>query len=401
MNTIQPNNLITGAVPLNRAAPTSAPEQTAVLDKVLPQAHAPQAQQLTQLRRHAELTLAAPPEPAPTPEEAKAEKAVEAEFEHQLALDLKAVHRETNGSFTRADIDEALKNPDLHGDQAAALGVIADNFDDMAKAHDGKFIRADDVKKAHLGDKYTEDVEYLKTASHDVFNGKPDYHKMDQGGIGDCYFLSPLDNEARLHPDALVNRVKDNGTTVTVDIPGRHSETVAKPTDAQIVAYAGGGSNGIWPTCFELAWEASQHPKLSVMDEPGADAVVGIQAASGHGAVNEDNDKLSLAHIDKRLKAFPPSQFNVCASTADREYKNGLIEDHVYSVVNYDPKSKMITIRNPWGSGVPTGYEEKNPGEFTMKLKDFKKEFADLTTEDRQHVAALGPPPDDSAAAAS
>jgi hypothetical protein len=67
--------------------------------------------------------------------------------------------------------------------------------------------------------------------------------------------------------------------------------------------------------------------------------------------------------------------------------------------VHYDPKDKLITLRNPWGSNVPTGgYEEKNPGELTMKLKDFRELFADLTCEVPDKSIQLDPPPDDSAA---
>ena len=68
------------------------------------------------------------------------------------------------------------------------------------------------------------------------------------------------------------------------------------------------------------------------------------------------------------------------------ENKFKLPDGHVYSVLDFDPKTDKVTIRNPWGQteaqdskGMPL--DGKDDGIFELSLEDFAKTFSTIAYE--------------------
>lgn len=67
----------------------------------------------------------------------------------------------------------------------------------------------------------------------------------------------------------------------------------------------------------------------------------------------------------------------------DDKTEQGLQTKHEYSIENYDPATRTVTIRNPWGKGDPLTADGKprdgkDDGVFTMSLDEFQRTFSDV-----------------------
>ena len=52
---------------------------------------------------------------------------------------------------------------------------------------------------------------------------------------------------------------------------------------------------------------------------------------------------------------------------------------HFYGVVDYDPATKMVTMRNPWN-----GHDKKYAGKFQITLKEFRAQFSEIASNDSE-----------------
>src|SRR5262249_25417221 len=87
---------------------------------------------------------------------------------------------------------------------------------------------------------------------------------VNQGHVGDCYFLGPLASLASSDAgkQTILNMIKDNGPdksgrhTYTVTFPGAPNEpiNVAAPTDSEVALYNGSNYRGVWASVVEKAY---------------------------------------------------------------------------------------------------------------------------------------------------
>ncbi len=83
----------------------------------------------------------------------------------------------------------------------------------------------------------------------------------------------------------------------------------------------------------------------------------------------------------------------VCATTDRRALPQGLVPTHAYAVLGYDPKTRLVTVWNPWGidfepapgMGFKGGYETRK-GRFNVALSDFIKIFDTVILESASRV---------------
>ncbi|HEY3998086.1 MAG TPA: hypothetical protein VGO93_04435 [Candidatus Xenobia bacterium] len=374
----------------------------------------------------ATLSCSAPPALPPNPSPAAAFAAVVAPtvavagavmnsddaFNAVLARDLPGWASKP-GQLSRADVDKRVVDAKITGDDAAALAVVAEGFDDLAKANQGAFVTLADFEKVKLGHKFEENQNVLKTAAYDHLNGPLDYKALQQGDVGDCYFLSALDDEVRFHPDRVAGWSEKNADgSCTITFPYRFvsPQRVTSPTETEICLHASSGANGTWATDYETAWENALHPGTGRKGEDGQDPVLGIQAVTGHDASDEEIPSVALADIHKQLTdafADPTNPKIVEVSTYDapspnhkpqdgptRTYTNGLIDGHAYSLQGYDPKTRLVTIRNPWGSNPPSdAVKDLGNGEFQYTLAQMIDQFEMLTMETDKPAPAPTPSP--------
>ncbi|HEY9869700.1 MAG TPA: C2 family cysteine protease, partial [Candidatus Obscuribacterales bacterium] len=124
-------------------------------------------------------------------------------------------------------------------------------------------------------------------------------------------------------------------------------------------------------------------------DYSGADGgsarAAGIRILTGKGVDDDLMMFTSEKELSKKLQMAMTAGRIVTAGigkqlNSDNTTSNGLPGGHEYSVIDYDPETKLVTLRNPWGEGEPKDangdpLDGTDDGVFTMTLADFRKHF--------------------------
>ena len=239
---------------------------------------------------------------------------------------------------------------------------------------------------------------------------------IQQGRLGDCYFLATLQSVAAKDPESIPRMIHDNGTgkdgahTYTVTFPGAQNNpvTISQPNSYD-VAVSAQDASGLWTNVLEKA-----HRELTgkdMHDDGGnpADALqllTGKQASSiALGKISNPQDVANLLSAENNHEVTagttqPSSVVDAAGNEVD------VIGQHEYSLVGYDAKTKMVTLSNPQDLNSVEGQYRPEPGNahklnafdgllqktqpavmeqpytgrlVTMSLSDFTKDFADLT----------------------
>lgn len=196
-------------------------------------------------------------------------------------------------------------------------------------------------------------------AGNDLFSATgPVADDVQQGEVGDCYYLSVLASVAKTKPSLLQQSIVDlgDGTFAVQFRKGKTSVYVRVDADLPTtsngqLAYAGTGQGGvIWAALMEKAWAAFRTGSAGYggieggwMDE--SYAALGVASASTMSGSGQQ----VLAAMRDALAAGKSVTFAVGTPPAG----SNLISYHAYTVVgvNVAPDGKMtsLKLRNPWG----------------------------------------------------
>jgi Calpain family cysteine protease len=208
-------------------------------------------------------------------------------------------------------------------------------------------------------------ISYENFAKDPLFSSNgPTPADVNQGYVGDCYFLSTLASVAKLDPSLIRKDVVANGDgTFTVNFANGKTTTQVRVnadlpvwSDGQL-AYGGlGTGNSLWVAVMEKAFavyrtHADTYASIAggwmteVFSDLGLQSKSIIAAASATALAN-------LIKADVKAKDF------VTFATDDTITGNApLVADHAYMIdgVNTDAKGNVISIRlrNPWGNAGP------------------------------------------------
>jgi Ca2+-binding EF-hand superfamily protein len=231
---------------------------------------------------------------------------------------------------------------------------------------------------------------------------RPDH--IEQGEIGDCYFLAAVASLANTPSGKkqILNMIKENANgTFTVSFPGKKPVTIISPTDMELSLYSNCGQDGMWLSVLEKGYAqlTNQSSLIPLLERSnpydkignGALLMAGVGAVSGKST---DTDVLlitSLETLRNKLKMAVAKQRVVTAGINkslnpwnEGRTDNGLPMAHAYSVLDYNAKTDEITIRNPWGSTEVTNAsggtrDGVNDGTFKMPLTEFKATYSMIT----------------------
>jgi hypothetical protein len=221
----------------------------------------------------------------------------------------------------------------------------------------------------------------------------PDPDDIEQGDLGDCYFLSSVAALAKDDPQAIRNMIRDNHDgTFTVTFPGdpSHPVTVEGPTDEELKRFAH-DKDGVWVAVLE---KAHRYYTERVAADPGGDPSQALELLTGKKfdteSVAASNGSVSDAQVATMLTKSMQSGQEVVAWSPPNP-KNGppatkVVPSHAYTVLNYDAATQTVTLRNPWGTlgfdgkKIPSLHDEGG-GVFTVSLDDFRKNFCNMSIE--------------------
>lgn len=210
---------------------------------------------------------------------------------------------------------------------------------------------------------------------------------VNQGQLGDCWFLAGLIAYGTQHPEVIQNNIKDNkdGTvTVTFYVNGKAvPETVSKTTVTSDGGYgfASSGNSGVnWAPMYEKAYAQLKGNYGQMWGNDPAVALAAIGGAKTDQAFVDDlpfpkSMDSNFNNIADDFKAKKPIVLSSNPATDDQHFidsANKIAGSHAYAVVGVDEKAKTITVQNPWGAGASA------PQFVTLKWDDVKKDFPEL-----------------------
>jgi hypothetical protein len=220
---------------------------------------------------------------------------------------------------------------------------------------------------------------YVYDASKGQDTSGVDVTDVEQGNLGDCWFLSAVMAVAKTNPQAIKRLIKpldekrDGCNVYEITLYERH--TVGSPTahtvkvDDTFVEEAGGTSTyahpqqrsaagpELWVLLLEKAWAAINggYSKIHF-----GDSRAGMVAVTGHDVdtmtPSAHSAKALAEELRERYNAKKPMTISTFARFDDKQLadmksfvKHEVVPSHAYAITRVDPELAQVDIRNPWG----------------------------------------------------
>jgi acetoacetate decarboxylase len=217
------------------------------------------------------------------------------------------------------------------------------------------------IKKWFLGlDRPSTPYTY-QYASGSLFQNGVSYQDINQGGVGDCYYLASLAATAFRSPSTIQNMFVDNGDNtytvrfykngvadyVTVD---RYLPTTAWGS----LAYAKTVNSELWVALAEKAY--AQVNQSAWIQQDGTNSYFGIDGGLGYYAMRHvtgrntsqvyqpsgivDTNAIKTAFNAGKMITIGSKEFGVASN---------LVSQHEYVLVGYNSSTQKFTLYNPHG----------------------------------------------------
>jgi Calpain family cysteine protease len=254
-------------------------------------------------------------------------------------------------------------------------------------------------------------------------HGVPSYLDVNQGDLGDCWFLATLAEVALQDPSAIESMITNNhngtyGVRFFVDGEAEYvTVNRALPTASEPLDWANGskllfanGADGqpLWAELVEKAF-------AQLNAEP--DAIHGKElddAINAYKGISDGHPRDALVEITGQdSDTFGPAKLVSDAAEIGTAFDSGeeaelflgdlpegyhshdLVGNHVFEVVGYDASTESFTLHNPWGS------ISKNPMTFTMSAQELQDAGCYMTVAQGSASAEHAPAHDMEASLAS
>jgi hypothetical protein len=253
----------------------------------------------------------------------------------------------------------------------------------------------DPSKNPDPTNEYAPNATYGEVKGVVAAKGQDDAHEIDpndveQGALGDCYFVAQLAAQAKTNPGRIKDLIKDNGNntfTVTLHLkdPANPYKRVATPivVDAQFpqkdggVAYAKPGDRGntgpeLWVMLIEKAFAKHSGSYELIRGSKTRDGdVFGMMSGTNSGSISLGLgadlllQKLSAALTNGQAISFGAKSKNTADEALQGEAKTaGVVLNHAYSLLGVDAKARTVDLRNPWGVRHLMGFSVDNLKKF-------------------------------------
>jgi hypothetical protein len=266
--------------------------------------------------------------------------------------------------FTMADsvkvLSNKIANSDVANTRSGFGNLFAGSSDTQMENLIGKWFLGTDRPDADYAYQYV---------SGSLFQNGLSANDIDQGALGDCYYVATLASIAQEKPDYIQNMFTDNGdNTFTVRF---YRNGVADyvtvdrylPTNLSgRAAYAGwGGSsytsttNELWVALAEKAyaqlaesgWSRSSTSTNSYADIEGGWMSSVISQVAGLGTSSSEAVNMTQTQL---INLVNSNQVLTVGFVDAADNTLGVVNGHAYTITAYNATNGTFHLRNPWGS---------------------------------------------------
>lgn len=237
---------------------------------------------------------------------------------------------------------------------------------------------------------------------------------IQQGALGDCFFLAPLASMAEHRPQDILDMVQQHDRNhFTVTFPGAKYPIEVDLIRDDIYAGTGRDSNNRsnqsrWVKVLESAFVkyaiaegltantmfvnpnsfAGRYWGLNDPQEAFSNGGLthGMSVLTGHGLDFQFLMGTRAETIERRIQEAEQSGELMMASTfLDGSEDNNLMSEHMYTILGFDEESQTIIIRNPHGNGsdaINIAFPDTtDDGIFRLTTEEFKEYFNSIVYE--------------------
>ena len=236
------------------------------------------------------------------------------------------------------------------------------------------------------------ETEILNLKDLNIFqNNKTSINDVQQGELGDCYFLSVLsalsENPERIKKLIPKSKISDKGIyECNVFLHGYEIPIVIDDYFPVIekednnIAFAGINqeSKSIWPILLEKVWAKCNLSYEDIINGNSADAFQFLSPAPFDTYYHNNDNKSLFDIIDNSIKKnyIVVSDITLTENTnLDYLSKMGLLTNHAYNIIDTvtlkqnSAEVKLLKIRNLWGTNEWKGDWSDNSGKWTENFK--------------------------------
>ncbi len=234
--------------------------------------------------------------------------------------------------------------------------------------------------------------EILNLKDLNIFqNNKTSISDVQQGELGDCYFLSVLsalsENPERIKKLIPKSKISDKGIyECNVFLHGYEIPIVIDDyfpvieNEDNNIAFAGINqeSKSIWPILLEKVWAKCNLSYEDIINGNSADAFQFLSPAPFDTYYHNNDNKSLFDIIDDSIKKnyIVVSDITLTENTnLDYLSKMGLLTNHAYNIIDTvtlkqnSAEVKLLKIRNLWGTNEWKGDWSDNSGKWTENFK--------------------------------
>ena len=252
--------------------------------------------------------------------------------------------------------------------------------------------------------------------NYNLFSDKIEMGDVQQGSLGDCYFLSSVANICKF-PNNVKRLFKQTSKNeygfyeISLFIDGKRQIVIVDDylpafKKSKKPCYAQSNKNEIWVMLLEKAWAKVNGGYANIISGLPCEA---LEFLTGTGSLiydlenlaNEDVEGYKYEIVKNVQLADENNSLISCSTTSDSNIQRvGLVEGHAYTLISFHKIQTsqgkdvyLFRIRNPWSQGEWNGdwsdksklwdskaksqvqFENKDEGIFFMSDTDFFKYF--------------------------
>ncbi|MFA7338804.1 MAG: C2 family cysteine protease [Candidatus Obscuribacterales bacterium] len=307
-----------------------------------------------------------------------------------------------DGVLTKDELDQALQNPAIKGNQAAALAAIKIYSRSAWKQENKQVNSLERFTLSDLCSRNNTDTTGNDTATAlpklvSLFNtyqkkisnespllfsdGRPHIEEIRQGKTGDCYFLATIGGLAYHTPQRVIDMITQNSDgSYAVTFPRHQPIAVPAPTDAEIACYSDAGEDGVWLHVCEKAYAIYKNRKTRKDDTDPLEVV--IHGGSGARMLMFMTGN-SCSRYPTKTTSIEQLRQELTDALSNHRIVNTGTSGHCLTILGYNPTTDIVTVWNPWGTtgNYSTVNQQMNHGVFSMPLTDLQNYFVSILPE--------------------